>query len=125
MLDLLWIALGGALGALARYAVGGVVQARLGAIFPYGTLVVNLSGCLLMGFVTALITDQVIVAPALRFLIPVGFIGAYTTFSTYELETFRAIETGAWLIGAAYAAISLFLGFFAIWLGFVIARRVF
>ena len=125
MVDLLWIAVGGALGALARYALGGFVQARLGAIFPYGTLVVNLSGCLLMGFFTALITDQVVVAPALRFLIPVGFIGAYTTFSTYELETFRAIETGAWLIGAAYAAISFFFGFVAIWLGVALARRLF
>ena len=123
-MNLLWIALGGAFGALARYGVGGFVQSRMNAIFPYGTLIVNLSGCLIMGIVTGLITDQVLVSPTIRYLVPIGFIGAYTTFSTFELETYRAIESGAWLIGATYAAISVFVGFFAIWLGFAIARRL-
>jgi CrcB protein len=67
----------------------------------------------------------VLVAPALRFLIPVGFIGAYTTFSTFELETFRALEDGAWLIGATYAAVSIFFGFIAIWVGMTVARQLF
>jgi len=119
------IALGGALGALARYAVGGFVQSRMGAVFPYGTLVVNLTGCLLMGFVMTLIGDRVVVAPEFRFLVPIGFIGAYTTFSTFELETFRVIEDGAWLIGAANVAVSVFLGFLAIWLGTLAARKLF
>lgn len=125
MLNYVMLALGGALGALARYGLGGLVQTRMNAVFPYGTLVVNLAGCLLMGFVMALITDRVIVAPEFRYLVPVGFIGAFTTFSTFELETFRAIEEGAWLIGAANVAASVFFGFLAVWLGFMVARRLF
>jgi CrcB protein len=67
----------------------------------------------------------VIAAPAFRYLVPVGFIGAFTTFSTFELETFRAIEEGAWLIGAANVAASVFFGFIAVWRGFIVARRLF
>lgn len=125
MVNYVMLALGGALGALARYGLGGLVQTRMNAVFPYGTLVVNLCGCLLMGFVMALITDRVIVAPGFRYLVPVGFIGAFTTFSTFELETFRAIEDGAWLIGFANVAASVILGFLALWLGVVAARRFF
>lgn len=125
MVNYLMLALGGALGALARYGLGGLVQTRMNAVFPYGTLVVNLCGCLLMGFVMALITDSVIVAPEFRYFVPVGFIGAFTTFSTFELETFRAIEDGAWLVGAANVLTSVILGFVALWLGVIAARRFF
>lgn len=125
MVNYLMLAIGGALGAVARFGLGGLVQTRMNAAFPYGTLIVNLSGCLLMGFVMALITDRVIVAPAFRYFLPVGFIGAFTTFSTFELETFRAIEDGAWLVGAANVAISVTLGFLALWFGVAAARRFF
>ncbi|HVB37862.1 MAG TPA: fluoride efflux transporter CrcB [Vicinamibacterales bacterium] len=121
----LMIALGGALGALARFALGGFVQARAQAIFPYGTLVVNLTGCLAMGFVMTLINDRVVVAPAFWYLVPVGFIGAFTTFSTFELETFRVAQDGAWLIAAANVGASVFFGFIAVWLGVITARRLF
>lgn len=119
------IALGGALGALARFALGGFVQARANAIFPYGTLVVNLAGCLAMGFVMTLVNDRVVVAPAFWYLVPVGFIGAFTTFSTFELETFRVAQDGAWLIAAANVGVSVFFGFIAVWLGVVTARKLF
>jgi CrcB protein len=125
VINYLMLALGGALGALARYGVGGLVQTRMNAAFPYGTLVVNLCGCLLMGFVMALITDRVVVAPEFRYFVPVGFIGAFTTFSTFELETFRAIEDGAWLVGFTNVAVSVILGFVALWLGVIAARRFF
>ena len=87
------------MGAIARYQMAAMIQARVPAGFPWGTFVVNITGCLVMGVATALLTDRLIVHPNWRFLIPIGFIGAYTTFSTFEMETFRAISEGAWLVG--------------------------
>jgi fluoride exporter len=118
------IAAGGALGALARYALGGLVQEWAGARFPYGTLVVNVSGCLLMGAVMTLLTERGVVHPSWRFLVPIGFIGAYTTFSTFEYETFRAIEQGGWLIAFANVTLSVVTGFAATAAGVVGARAL-
>ena len=118
------IAIGGSLGAIARYAVATMIQARIPAGFPWGTFVVNVSGCLVMGVATTLLTERLVVNPAWRFLVPVGFIGAYTTFSTFELEAFRANTEGAWLIGGAYVAGSVVAGYLALWAGVVAARVV-
>jgi CrcB protein len=108
------IAAGGALGAIARYALGGLVQEWAGARFPYGTLVVNVSGCLVMGVVMTLLTERGVIHPNWRFLVPVGFIGAYTTFSTFEYETFRVIEQGGWIVALANVAVSVVAGFAAL-----------
>ncbi len=116
------IALGGALGALARYQLAAVVQARVPVGFPYGTFVVNVTGCFIMGLVTALLAERLVVHPNWRFLVPIGFLGAYTTFSTFELETFRAASEGAWLMAAANAMGSVVAGYAALWAGFVVAR---
>jgi fluoride exporter len=116
------IAIGGATGAIARYQVAAVVQARVPVGFPYGTFVVNVTGCFIMGFVTALLTERLVVHPNWRFLIPIGFVGAYTTFSTFELETFRAASEGAWLIAAGNMFGSFAAGYVALWAGFVAAR---
>lgn len=113
------------MGAIARYQIAAAVQARVPAGFPYGTFVVNVSGCLVMGFVTALMTERLVVHPNWRFLIPIGFIGAYTTFSTFELETFRAFTEGAWPIAAANVVGSCVAGYVALWTGFVAARLMF
>src|SRR5438552_9206157 len=78
------IALGSALGAVARYQVAAMIQARIPAGFPWGTFVVNVTGCVAMGIVMTLLSERLIVHPNWRFLIPIGFIGAYTTFSTVE-----------------------------------------
>lgn len=121
----LMIVIGGAIGSLARYQVAATIQARVPAGFPYGTFVVNMSGCLVMGFVTALLSEKVIANPNWRFLIPIGFIGAYTTFSTFELETYRAASEGAFAIAAANVAGSVVIGYVALWIGFVIARALF
>ncbi len=111
------IAIGGALGAIARYEVATMIQARIPAGFPWGTFVVNVSGCLVMGVATTLLTERLVVNPAWRFLVPVGFIGAYTTFSTFELEAFLANTEGAWLIGGAYVVGSVVAGYLALWAG--------
>src|ERR1700683_2074375 len=118
------IAIGGSLGAIARYAVATMIQARIPAGFPWGTFVVNVSGCLVMGVATTLLTERLVVNPAWRVLVPVGFIGAYTTFSTFELEAFRANTEGAWLIGGAYVVGSVVAGYLALWAGGVAGRGV-
>jgi len=118
------IAIGGALGALSRYALGGVVQNWSGPRFPYGTLVVNVSGCLMMGVVMTLLTERPLVHPNWRYLVPVGFIGAYTTFSTFEYETFRAVEQGDWLVALANVVVSVLVGFAALAAGVIGTRQL-
>jgi CrcB protein len=118
------IAVGGALGALARYQVAAMIQARIPAGFPWGTFVVNISGCLIMGIAATLLTDRLVVHPNWRFLIPIGFIGAYTTFSTFEYETFRAVSDGAWLVGGLNVLASVVAGYAALWLGVVLSRAI-
>lgn len=118
------IALGGALGAVARYQVTAMVQARMPAGFPWGTFIVNVTGCLLMGLVMTLLSQRMTIHPSWRFLIPIGFIGAYTTFSAVEFETFQAVTEGAVLIGAANAIGSMVAGYAALWLGVVVARMI-
>ena len=118
------IALGGALGAIARYQVTELVQARMPLGFPWGTFVVNITGCLLLGVVATLLSERLVVDTNLRYLIPIGFIGAYTTFSTFEIETFRAISAGAWGIGGLYVVGSVLAGYAALWLGVILTRML-
>jgi CrcB protein len=120
----LLIAAGGALGSIARYWVGSTIAGRMGVRFPYGTLLVNLTACLLIGFSLTYLSRRAGINPAWRFLIPVGFIGAYSTFSTYEWETLSTLRSGAFLLGALYAAGSLILGLAAVWGGSWIAEAL-
>src|SRR6202012_1692821 len=106
----LLIALGGALGSIARYGVGTSIAPPTSLKFPYGTLVVNLTACLVIGFTLTFLAERTDMNPAWRFLIPIGFIGAYSTFSTYEWETFSLMRAGAFGIAALYAGGSLILG---------------
>jgi CrcB protein len=121
----LFIAFGGALGSLARYAVGSAVASRMGTRFYYGTFVVNMTACLIIGFSLTWLGRHPEINPAWRFLIPIGFIGAYSTFSTFEWETFIALETGAFLMSALYVTLSVLLGLIAVWLGALLARIAF
>ena len=113
----LLIAFGGALGSVARYWVGSTVSGRIGAKFPYGTLVVNLSACFVIGLALSYLGRRADLNPAWRFLVPVGFIGAYSTFSTYEWETLTTLRSGAFAMAAVYAIGSLILGLVATWAG--------
>ena len=123
MLKYLVIGLGGFMGAIARYAVGIFIGSRFGVRFPYGTFVINMSGCLLIGFIMALLQRSTASA-FWRYLIPIGFIGAFTTFSTFEYETFRAIQDGEILIGGLNVALSVIVGFFSVWVGSLIGKVV-
>ena len=116
------IAFGGALGSMARYWVGSTIAGRMGTKFPYGTFVINITACVIIGFSLTFLAKRVELNPAWRFLVPVGFIGAYSTFSTYEWETLSTVRTGAFLLAAFYAISSLILGLAAVWGGSVIAE---
>lgn len=120
----LLIALGGALGAIARYWVGVAVTNRMGTKFPYGTFVINLSACVIIGFSLTFLARRADLSTAWRFLIPVGFVGAYSTFSTYEWETLSTLRSGAFFLAALYAAGSFILGLAAVWCGSVIAEII-
>jgi fluoride exporter len=118
------IALGGAMGALARYELSAMIQARVPTGFPWGTFIVNVTGCLVMGMATTLLTERLVAHPNWRFLIPIGFIGAYTTFSTFELETFRALTEGSVAMATLNVGGSVIAGYLALWLGVVIGRAL-
>ena len=113
----LMIAVGGALGSMARYWVGSTISGRMGARFPYGTMVINMTACVIIGFTLTYFGKRADLNPAWRFLVPIGFIGAYSTFSTYEWETLSTMRSGAFLLAAIYAAGSLVLGLAAPWCG--------
>jgi CrcB protein len=117
-----FIALGGSLGSLARFWVGTAVANRLGTRFPYGTFVINLTACIIVGFALTILGKHAELSPAWRFLIPIGFVGAYSTFSTFEWETFANLQTGAFLIAASYVVLSVLLGLVGVWCGVLIAR---
>jgi fluoride exporter len=101
------------------------VTGRMGSRFPYGTFVINLSACLIIGFSLTWIGRRTEINPAWRFLIPIGFVGAYSTFSTFEWEIFSNLQIGAFLIAALYVSLSVLLGLVAVWLGVVLARLAF
>lgn len=120
----LLIAFGGALGSMARYWAGATIGSRMGTKFPYGTFVINITACVIIGFSLTFLAKRVEINSAWRFLVPIGFIGAYSTFSTYEWETLSTIRTGAFLMAALYAVSSLILGLAAVWFGSVIAEMI-
>lgn len=119
-----FIALGGGLGSIARYWVGSTVASRLGTRFPYGTFVINLTACVLLGFAMTYLGKRTGLNPSWRFFIPIGFIGAYSTFSTFEWEAFSTLRTGAFFMASVYAVSSLILGLAAIWAGAMLADAI-
>ena len=118
----LLIAAGGALGSIARFWVGSTISGRIGARFPYGTFVINITACIVIGFTLTYLGKRADLNPAWRYLIPVGFIGAYSTFSTYEWETLSTLRSGAFAMGALYALGSLILGLASVWAGAALAE---
>jgi CrcB protein len=121
MEKILYISIGAVLGANARYWLGDWAAQKWGTAFPYGTLIINLTGSLLLGFFLTIATERFLIDPRLRLLIAVGFFGAYTTFSTYAMESFNLLSSGQWLyglfnllgstvLGVLCAALGVFLG---------------
>lgn len=116
------IAIGGAFGSIARYWVGSTIAGRMGTKFPCGTFLINMTACALIGFSLTFLARRADLNPVWRFLVPIGFIGAYSTFSTYEWETLSTVRSGAFLLAALYAVSSLVLGLAAVWGGSLIAE---
>ena len=124
MINLLWVATGGALGAVLRYLVSMQIAAETGARFPWGTLTVNMIGCLVIGTMWS-ITEHKTASEGLLLFLMVGLIGSFTTFSTYSLEGIQLIQSGKLLAGASYVLISNMAGLLLVLLGKSVLDRVF
>ena len=123
-MPLVEIAIGGAAGAVARYLVDGWVSERTGGSFPLGTLLVNLSGTFLVGLLATLVIERAVLPSFIRPTLMIGFLGAYTTFSTWMLESWRLTEQGAWLGAAANLGGSVVLGILALGAGIALGRVI-
>jgi len=119
----LLVLIGGGIGAVTRYAAGSAIMTRFGGKFPIGTLVINVTGSFLIGFLMTMLTERFKLDPAWRLLFVVGFLGGYTTFSSFEWETYTAIRDGGLWAGMLNIVSSTALGYAAVWLGAVLARR--
>ena len=122
-LQLIAIASGGALGAVARFVLSNQVYAWLGRGFPYGTLVVNVVGSLLMGLLSVWFLERSIADPLWRAAVLVGFLGAFTTFSTFSLETFVLIESGELVRAVVNMLASMSVCVVSVWVGVTLARQ--
>ena len=106
----LLVAIGGGIGSATRYLVGGWFAARFGSAFPYGTFAINVTASFIVGFFLAFAQERVSLAPNLRLFVAVGFIGGYSTFSTFEYESVRLLQDGEMLLGAVYLLGSVIIG---------------
>jgi CrcB protein len=113
----LWIALAGAVGTLCRYALGRWILTATGGGYPWGTFAANALGCFAIGLVAAAIEKEELMSPAMRLAIIVGFLGGFTTFSSFALESFALAKDGAWLAAAGYVLLSNSVGLAAVWMG--------
>jgi CrcB protein len=114
---------GGGTGALARYVAASAIMTRFGGRFPLGTLTINVTGSFLIGFLMTMLTERFQLDPQWRLLLVVGFLGGYTTFSSFEWETFTSVRDGAFWAALLNVVASVVLGYIAVWLGVMLARR--
>lgn len=124
MIKFLNLVIGGAAGTVARYLLGGVVYRFMGAGFPYGTLVVNISGCFILGILTALSDKKFMLSPDARVLLMIGFCGAFTTFSTLIFETDSLVRDGQVLRAFVNIFASVILGFILFRIGHLIGEII-
>lgn len=121
---ILAVAVGGSLGSVARFVVGTTIQERSGGVFPVGTLIVNISGSLLLGFLLEYALATPAISREARVLLTTGFVGGYTTFSTFSYETARLLQAGDYRRAGLYAFLSFFVSVAATFVGFVAARQL-
>lgn len=123
MIRYLLVAVGGGTGALIRYIAASAIMARFGGAFPRGTFVINVTGSFLIGFLMTLLTERLKLDPSWRLLLVVGFLGGYTTFSSFEWESYTTIRAGGLRTGMLNIVSSVMLGYIAVWLGSMLASR--
>jgi CrcB protein len=124
MRTIVGVGVAGALGALCRYGVASFVSDRYPGAFPLGTFLINVTGSFLLGLLFVLLMERAGLSPAWRTAVTVGFLGAYTTFSTFSLETFRLIQDGALGTAALNVVGSVAVGLVAVWLGVSLGRAI-
>jgi len=122
--NLIAIAVGGAFGALSRYGASQWVYSLLGRSFPFGTLVVNVAGSFVMGFLAVLLIERLVAGPELRAFLMIGFLGSFTTFSTFSLETVNLISSGEVIKAGVNMLISVFVCVTACWFGMLLGRQI-
>ena len=123
---LIWyIALGSAMGGVSRYVIGAAVQQRFGLAFPVGTLIVNITGSLLLGFIMRIALGGTQISPEMRVFLTTGFCGGYTTFSTFSYDTAILFESGQFRRAAIYVTLSVVLSVLATVAGFTLAQSAF
>jgi CrcB protein len=118
------VAMGGALGSVLRFWLGEYVGNRFPTRFPSGTFIINCTASFLIGFVITVLSERTNWSPNWRYLIPIGFIGGYSTFSAFEYETFRVFQEGEFLISGLNVALSVVVGFVSVWLGVITGRTI-
>lgn len=118
------VGVGGFMGSIARFWLANYIGQRMGTRFPYGTFLINVSGSFLIGVVMTILTERTHLSPTWRYLIPIGFIGGYTTFSTFEYETLRAIQDGQFTVGLLNIVLSVVLGFLMVWTGAMVGKAI-
>ena len=124
MIKYLMVGIGGFAGSVLRFWLGSYVGGRFGARFPYGTFIVNITGSFLVGVVFAILAEKTSWSANWRYLIPIGFIGGYTTFSAFEYETFRLFQDGQIFTAALNVTLSVVIGFAGVWIGSVAGRAI-
>ena len=124
MIKYLMIGFGGCVGSILRFWLGSYIGGRMGSRFPYGTFVVNVTGSFLVGMIVTMLAEKTQWSPAWRYLIPIGFIGGYTTFSTFEYETFRLFQDGQMLTALLNVTLSVVIGFGGVWIGAIAGRAI-
>jgi len=117
-----WVATGGALGSVGRYWLSGIVASRVGETFPWGTLVVNVSGSLVIGLLAALTEPEgrLLASPGFRLFFMIGVCGGYTTFSSFSLQTLNLLRDGEWLYAAGNVLLSVILCMIGVWIGYLL-----
>jgi CrcB protein len=123
MLKIVLVGVGGFAGANSRYWLGGWISNKWGTGFPFATFVINVTGSFVLGFFMAFAADRML-NPNWRLIFPIGFVGAYTTFSTFEFETFGLIDGGSWRRALVNAVASLIVGFIAVAVGVRFGERM-
>ena len=118
------LAVAGGMGTLARYGLAGLVQKASDSEVPWGTIAVNVLGCLIFGAISSIVDRRLTISPETRTIILVGFMGAFTTFSTFAFETTQLLRDAEWLLAAGNVAVQNLVGIAALFLGLAIGRLI-